>query len=342
MKKIKLNLLENGLDYIYEAVEPIFVSHKRSQHSWKYSVLHLYSGIELLLKERLKQEHWSLIFQDINSADLSKLEKGNFVSVYHDELAKRLQNIANITFNDEPIKKLRDLRNRFEHFEVNIAQNVCEEVLAAALDETIQFWENNLEVRSTNEQKKKFESIKSIATGFEAYRNQRLEKFQRAINGIVENKSGMIVLCPDCHSLSFAVFKDNEKLCRCFVCDSKHQKDVYLKTIREYEEYIKSGESLLSDSYKPYDAICSTCQKNTRIRYDVSDEVTLYCCLNCLNEEKFTLEDQVRLENADWYERLEKAHTDKELLKVMAEKFTVEEIFQILQERKAANNEPAA
>ena len=92
MKKITLNLLDNGLDYIHEAVEPILIAHKQSQHSWKYSVLHIYSGIELLLKERLKREHWSLIFQDINNANLTKLEKGNFVSVYHDELVKRLKN----------------------------------------------------------------------------------------------------------------------------------------------------------------------------------------------------------------------------------------------------------
>jgi len=342
MKNIVLNLLENGLDYIYEAVEPIFVAHKQSQHSWKYSVLHLYSGIQLLLKERLRREHWSLIFQDINSADLAKLEKGNFVSVYHDELVRRLQNIANVTVNDEPIKNLRDLRNRFEHFEINIAQNKCEEILAAALDETIQFWEHNLEADSTNEQKEKFKSIKFIATGFEAYRKQRLEKFQKAINGIVKNRSGVIVFCPDCHSQSFVVFKDDEKTCKCFVCGSKYQKDIYLKNIREYEEHIKGGESLFSDSYKPYDTTCSTCKKNTRVRYDVSYELTIYCCLNCLHEEKFTIENQVRFENADWYERLEKAHTNKELLKIMAEKFTVEEIFQILQERKESTNEPAA
>jgi len=109
MAKITLNLLDNGIDYIYEAVQPIFrenfKSHNNSNHSWKYSVLHLYSGIELLLKEKLKQEHWSLIFQDISSANSIKLRNGDFVSVYHEELVKRLKNISGVTLNDEPIKK---------------------------------------------------------------------------------------------------------------------------------------------------------------------------------------------------------------------------------------------
>lgn len=282
MTKIILNLLDNGLDYIYQAVEPIGVVSRRSQHSWKYTILHIYSGIELLLKEKLRQEHWSLIFQDVSSADLKRVENGDFISVYHDELIKRLQGIAKVTINDEPIKKLRDLRNRFEHFEVNIALDECEEIVVAALDEIIKFWENNLKIISTVEQQKKFETIKSITTGFETYREQRLRKFKEAIKGITETKSGLIVFCPDCHSLSFAVFKDDEKECKCFVCDKKYKKDDYLKKIRDHEKWL-SEESLFSDHYEPYDAICSSCQKETRVRYYDSNYVTLfYCCLNCI------------------------------------------------------------
>jgi len=138
MKKISLNLLDNGLDYIYESISflqpiysdqpsfrhEIFLSHNDSRHVWKYSVLNLYSGIQLLLKEKLKQEHWSLIFQDISSASQEKLNSGDFVSVYHDELIKRLRSISKITINDESINTLREFRNRFEHFHVDISKDI--------------------------------------------------------------------------------------------------------------------------------------------------------------------------------------------------------------------------
>ena len=110
MEKIELHLLDNAIDYILEAVKPLIHYHLdrvESQHFLKYSILHLYSGIELLLKEKLRQEHWSLIFQDVSSADLRKLQRGDFISIYHDELIKRLKGILNISINDKPFKALQ-------------------------------------------------------------------------------------------------------------------------------------------------------------------------------------------------------------------------------------------
>lgn len=109
MENIILSLIDNGIDYILEAVRPLFINRPESQYCLKYSILHLYSGIELLLKEKLRQEHWSLIFQDVSSADPRKLQSGDFVSIYHDELVKRLKGILNIDINDKPFKMLRAL-----------------------------------------------------------------------------------------------------------------------------------------------------------------------------------------------------------------------------------------
>jgi hypothetical protein len=335
MTEIKLDLLDNGIDYIYEAVQFIlledFKSHNDSRHSWKYSVLHLYSGIELLLKEKLKQEHWSLIFQDINSASLIKFKNGDFVSVYHEELIKRLGNISEITLNNDPIKKLQFLRNRFEHFEINIALSQCQDIVAGALDEIINFWEKYLKSVSTVEQQKKFIQIKVIATRFEAYREQRLNKFKQAISGIVENKKGLIVVCPYCSSLSFAIFKDDKKECKCFVCDEKSTKDDHLKSIRKGEDDDKEYSLL---PYKPYDVICPSCQQETRIRDFMSDEITSYYCLNCLNQEEELMKKKVDPEFEEYLTRLENATGQKEFLKILAEKHTVEEIYELLQDMK--------
>jgi len=335
MAKITLNLLDNGIDYIYEAVQPIkesfFKSPDNSEHSWKYSVLHLYSGIELLLKEKLKQEHWSLIFQDVSKARVIKLENGDFVSVYHEELINRLQNIAGITLNDEPIKKLQSLRNRFEHFEIDVPLSQCQDIIVGALDEIIKILEKYFKSVSTVEQQKKFIQIKSIATSFEVYRQQRFNKFRQAISGIVENKKGIIVLCPHCSSLSFAVFKDDKKECNCFVCDEKYTKNDYLKSIREYEDDRK--ESIFVP-YKPYETICPCCQQETRIRYMISDEVTLYFCVNCLNQEEEPIKVELDPEFEEYLTRFNNATDYNEVLKILAERHTAEEIYEIIQSSK--------
>jgi len=321
MEKITLSLLDNSIDYIHEAVKPISEKSDKSTHSWKYPVLHLYSGIELLLKEKLRQEHWSLIFQDINSARFSTLKNGGFVSVYHDELTKKLKNISQVKINDEPIKKLRDLRNRFEHFEVDISLSECQNIVAAALDEIIAFWETYLKSVSTVEQQKKFKIIKSIATKFDVYIKQRSEKFEQAMRGIVESKNGVIVSCPDCSSLYFAIFKDNEEECRCFVCDEKYKKYDYLKKIRDNE---KEGDLI---GYEPYDTICPCCKKETRIRYNISDEAPSYCCLNCLYQEE---EIKISSELEEFLENFKNAKTLEETIEI-AKGFPIEEIRRINQ-----------
>ncbi len=318
MATIKLNLLDNALDYIYEAVRPIFVTSTYSQHSWKYSVLHFFSGIELLLKEKLKQEHWSLIFQDVNNANQQKFIDGDFVSVYHDELIKRLNGISKVNVNDQPIKKLRDLRNRFEHFEVNIPIIECEKIVADALYEIIKFWEYNFKDTCTKEQQEKFNMIESIALGFKTFKTQRLKKFEQAIAGIIKNNNGLIVICPYCGTESFALYKDNQKECKCFVCDKKYKKEEYLENQRKYEKKQKEEISFVAP-YEPYDTICKSCANETVIRYEISDDLTLYNCVNCLHSEKHSKEEQRKLKFDEWVKNLYQEHTEDEALQILKE-----------------------
>jgi len=73
--KIELNLLDNGLDFIIEGLKPTtrLWGYDKVESVWKYSVLNIFSGIELILKERLRREHWSLIFEDVSNANEQKL-----------------------------------------------------------------------------------------------------------------------------------------------------------------------------------------------------------------------------------------------------------------------------
>lgn len=57
-RDLAFDLLENGLDFVVEALERLT---KRSvqDRDLKYGVLHLGAGIELVLKERLRLAHWA-------------------------------------------------------------------------------------------------------------------------------------------------------------------------------------------------------------------------------------------------------------------------------------------
>jgi hypothetical protein len=66
-KRVEYALLENGLDFVLSALE--HVGSKPDRRQLKYAVLHLYAGVALVLKERLRQEDWRLLFEKQEKAD---------------------------------------------------------------------------------------------------------------------------------------------------------------------------------------------------------------------------------------------------------------------------------
>jgi hypothetical protein len=86
--------------------------------SHKYAILHLFSGLILLFKERLRREHPSLIFVDVKDVG-----KPDAKTVDFDEVINRLRCCAGIIFDERAQKTLcgaRKLRNQIEHYEPTI------------------------------------------------------------------------------------------------------------------------------------------------------------------------------------------------------------------------------
>lgn len=75
---MNITLVENALDFILSAVEWAKGDDVRSL---KYAILHLSDGVELILKEKLRRDHWSLLFADVDKANENALKTGDFKSV---------------------------------------------------------------------------------------------------------------------------------------------------------------------------------------------------------------------------------------------------------------------
>ena len=80
------SLLENGLDFLRSSLEhltaasavPLASPSRTNEYAaldqkrhLKYALIHLCSSIELILKERLRQEDWRQVFSDPDKADES-------------------------------------------------------------------------------------------------------------------------------------------------------------------------------------------------------------------------------------------------------------------------------
>lgn len=323
MVKIELTLLDNGLDFIIEGLKPTtrIWGHGKAETIWKYAVLNVFSGIELILKDRLRKEHWSLIFEDISSANEEKLTHGDFVSVNHNSIIKRLDGISNIKLNDTSINNLRKLRNRFEHFEVKVEINECKHAIANAVRELIVFWDKNISHYSNIEQNQKFNWIKSMAFEFGTYAENMLQKHREKIDGIINNSKSVLVQCESCSNQSFMIYKGENKNFECFVCELKISKEDFLKNTRDLEiEQSNEKDSFLK--HEEYDKNCPVCKNQTRIRYKPSyflatDEYQpdYFICINCLHHET-----QSEINSREFEKELlelEKSHTPEEFLEIL-------------------------
>lgn len=106
------SLVKNAIDFLQHAVLEI-------REDPKYSVIHFYAAVEILLKARLMVEHWSLVIEEPQHANLNKFLDGDFRSVTIDESIRRLRNIAgvNVPANAQrSFRQLQEHRNKLVHF----------------------------------------------------------------------------------------------------------------------------------------------------------------------------------------------------------------------------------
>lgn len=134
---IQISLLNNGIDYVLKGIDEMFSPDLELRDyvgptdttptSFKYGVLHLYSGFLLLLKERLRRHGDTLFYQGSMKEVREKLNDGNekkiklLKTVDLDEALDRLEIGPRVKFDESELKTIRrmqDYRNLFEHFKV--------------------------------------------------------------------------------------------------------------------------------------------------------------------------------------------------------------------------------
>lgn len=278
-KEIKLGLLENGIDFLLSALD--YIERTKSKTDLKYAVLHLCAGTELVLKERLRKEHWSLLFEVINKANIPDFESGNFTSVSFKTCIDRLEGICSISFSDNDKRyffNLRDKRNRFEHFGIVDSVEALKVASARVLSTLLSFISHQLSPTdlSPNESKllRKLRSKLSVFTRF-------VEKRLKQINVDIERakEESIIVQCPACYQESFVL---GESLL-CLFCGYSTEPEVAAREWIEsilgltYESMIKEGEDF------PL-FMCPECGYETLVEIGlVGNQIEhfQYVCFNC-------------------------------------------------------------
>jgi hypothetical protein len=108
-----LNLRRNAYDFLNESIRNAGRAVDDDPSIWKFAIVNIAQAIELLLKERLRQEHSLLVYLDVD-------RQRQTVGV--DQALTRLAK-CKISFEEEDvvrIKRARDIRNNIVHYDITI------------------------------------------------------------------------------------------------------------------------------------------------------------------------------------------------------------------------------
>lgn len=273
--KIDLNLLENGLDFVETSLEYLLKDEKSSD--LKYAISHLSSGTELILKHRLVQEHWTLIYKDVSKANFQNFKTGDFISIDQDECILRLQNISQIEISKsakDDFKNLKSKRNKFIHFTVGETTTALKSSFYKVLNVLVDFILKNLDREEFNQQEKElFEAIWEQSKELEDFVNERMKIIKAELDK--KSKDSFITICNHCEQVTMIVAYDGDYRAKCLFCENEENGEVlsqyYIEEVLGINSYVcvtQGGEFPLY--------ICEECAQETL----VMDE-DRWACFSC-------------------------------------------------------------
>ena len=131
------SLVTNAIDFLTHSLDELATGPK-------YSVIHFCAAIELFLKAKLLLEHWSLVIEEPNKANISRFQAGDFRSVGIGETVRRLENISNVRIPKEAQRsfyELREHRNKMVHFfHPDYVNEPAEQTIESIVSEQAKAW----------------------------------------------------------------------------------------------------------------------------------------------------------------------------------------------------------
>ncbi|MEU6685861.1 hypothetical protein [Streptomyces sp. NPDC046832] len=204
--KVEYPPVLNGADYLLEVVTRL--SGEPTPRDLKYAVLHLQAGTEVLLKARLVQEHWSLVFSNPAQANWEEFNRGSLTSCTTKEAINRLRHIARVKIDDraeKAITTLADTRNALQHYGLSMSAMAVEAQAAKVLDFLLTFINTHLLPHLNSTEAVPVEvlmvSIRQKVRGIEKLVSTRLNGLRDALAPYRDTT----VVCPDCAQLALVI-----------------------------------------------------------------------------------------------------------------------------------------
>ncbi len=217
--------LRNGADYLVSVVDHL-TKNDVGPRDLKYAVLHLQAAVEVLLKERLRREHWTLVFSDPGQANLRRFHEGDFESCTTKQAVQRLRSIVGCDITDDERTALIALaadRNALQHYGLTQNAHAVEARAGRVLDFLYRFIHTAL-INPTigTEDEGLSLQLNLVSRGvrsIDAFAKQRM----RRLRGDLKGHELHTITCPACGQNAL-VLATSQVQHRCFFCEKIHHR----------------------------------------------------------------------------------------------------------------------
>ncbi|WP_158711156.1 hypothetical protein [Streptomyces sp. NRRL S-1824] len=245
----------NGLDYLQSAVGHLVG--EPTPRDLKYAVLHLQAATEVILKARLEDEHFSLVFKDPGRASYANFVSGSFESCGTKDTINRLRAIAHVVIEDADLKAVEALahaRNALQHYGLTASSYAVEAQAVRVLDFLLTFTREHLIARywappgEIDAVIEALDRVQEETPQIEALIKRRAER----VRGILADCLDRTVRCPICREWTAIINRGKQVTCLC--CDLEFDGYLYLEVRWDNnEEEFPEGCDL------PTPALCRAC-----------------------------------------------------------------------------------
>ncbi|MBS9405690.1 hypothetical protein KG088_19100 [Halomonas sp. TRM85114] len=195
--RIEFNLLGNAIDSIDHTIDLLaWRDEPDDAKRLKQAVLSVAHGVELLLKERLRRVHPSLMWENVD-----KFPGLSARTVTVDGALWRLGKIGGLYFSDEAIqliRSLRDTRNAIEHYSWSTTKSEAEQIVGSELGFALHFAKDELGHDFFGYHSKKDDTFQTLLEGNPYFS----EVFQKRYEQRARATSDLKFICDFCHALA--------------------------------------------------------------------------------------------------------------------------------------------
>ncbi|HUX19986.1 MAG TPA: hypothetical protein VMW69_02030 [Spirochaetia bacterium] len=248
------DLIDSAIEFLQTSCDQYEDSEIDERRRLKHSTISVCNGIELILKSKLAQQHWTLVLLSADRYRVGDLRRGAFQPVGLRDAMARLSEVCGVDISQQAetaFSDLADLRNKYTHF-------TCTETPERVTGIQLRAWHFVMDLVEhdfltlTEEQDARLEAIRDRMLRREEFLAARFEQVRGAISDRA-TAGADVIMCPFCGHPALAVGEGAQ----CLVCGSA-QSDA-----REYaEEYARrSAPWMSSDEFysTQWAAACSEC-----------------------------------------------------------------------------------